>query len=54
MQLENFYNGLDLNTRLMINVLTNRALLSKSHNEAYDNLGRIAKNNYQRHLPDNP
>lgn len=31
----------------MVDALENRALLSKSYNEAYDILERIANNNYQ-------
>ncbi|KAH9770116.1 hypothetical protein KPL71_012262 [Citrus sinensis] len=46
-QLETFYNGLNLSTRLMVNALANGALLSKSYTEAYEILERIANNNYQ-------
>ena len=46
-QLETIYNGLNLSTRLMVDVLVKRALLSKSYNEAYEILERIANNNYQ-------
>ncbi|KAH9680322.1 hypothetical protein KPL71_026505 [Citrus sinensis] len=45
-QLETFYNGLNPSTRLMVDALANGALLSKSYNEAYEILERIA-NNYQ-------
>ena len=46
-QLETFYNGLNLSTRLMVDASANGALLSKSYNEAYEILERIANNNYQ-------
>ena len=45
--MESFYNGLNPNTRLMVDASTNRALLLKSYNEAYKILKRIANNNYQ-------
>ena len=45
-QLETFYNGLNPSTRLMVDALTNGALLSKSYNKAYEILERIANNNY--------
>ena len=47
MQLETFYNGLNPTTRLMVYASANRALLSKSYNEAYEILERIANNTYQ-------
>ena len=46
-QLETFYNGLNPCTRLMVDASGNEALLSKSYNEAYAILKRIAKKNYQ-------
>ncbi|XP_052299243.1 uncharacterized protein LOC127902982 [Citrus sinensis] len=46
-QLETFYNGLNPSTRLMVDTSANGALLSKSYNEAYEILERIANNNYQ-------
>ena len=46
-QLETFYNGLNPSTRLMVDALANRALLSKSYNETYEILVKIANNNYQ-------
>ena len=46
-QLETFYNGLNSSTRFMVDVSANRALLSKSYNEAYEILEKIANNNYQ-------
>ncbi|KAH9801229.1 hypothetical protein KPL71_000949 [Citrus sinensis] len=46
-QLETFYNGLNPSTRLMVDASANGALLSKSYNEAYEILERIANNNYQ-------
>ena len=39
--------GLNPSTKLMVNASANRALLSKSYNEAYEILERIANNNYQ-------
>lgn len=45
-QLEIFYNGLNSITRLMEDASVNGALLSKSYNEAYEILERIANNNY--------
>ncbi|KAH9716568.1 hypothetical protein KPL71_021504 [Citrus sinensis] len=47
LELETFYNGLNLSTRLMVDALANGALLSKSYTEAYEILERIANNNYQ-------
>ncbi|KAH9801445.1 hypothetical protein KPL71_001039 [Citrus sinensis] len=46
-QLETFYNGLNLSTRLMVDASANGALLSKSYTEAYEILERIDNNNYQ-------
>ncbi|XP_015382752.1 uncharacterized protein LOC107175648 [Citrus sinensis] len=46
-QLETFYNRLNLSTRLMVDASDCGALLSKSYTEAYEILERIAKNNYQ-------
>ncbi|KAH9697048.1 hypothetical protein KPL71_023441 [Citrus sinensis] len=46
-QLETFYNGLNLSTRLMVDASANGALLSKSYTEAYEILERITNNNYQ-------
>ena len=46
-QLETFYNGLNPSTRLMVDASANEALLSKSYNEAYEILERIANNSYQ-------
>ncbi|KAA3457308.1 Retrovirus-related Pol polyprotein from transposon opus [Gossypium australe] len=46
-QLERFYNGLNPHTRLVVDTSTNGALLSKSGNEAYEIIERIASNNYQ-------
>ena len=45
-QMETVYNGLNPSTRLMVDALTNGALLSKSYNKAYEILERIANNNY--------
>ncbi|KAH9716153.1 hypothetical protein KPL71_021359 [Citrus sinensis] len=46
-QLETFYNGLNLSTRSMVDASANKALLSKSYTEAYKILERIANNNSQ-------
>ncbi|KAA3487293.1 Retrotransposon gag protein [Gossypium australe] len=46
-QLEMFYNGLNAQTRLVVDASANGALLSKSYNEAYEIIERIANNNYQ-------
>ena len=46
-QLETFYNGLNPNTRLMVDASANGALLSKSYNEAYKIFKKITNNNYQ-------
>ncbi|KAH9680288.1 hypothetical protein KPL71_026499 [Citrus sinensis] len=46
-QLETFYNGLNLSTMLMVDASVNGALLSKSYTEAHEILERIANNNYQ-------
>ncbi|KAH9802442.1 hypothetical protein KPL71_001386 [Citrus sinensis] len=53
-QLENFYNGLNPSTRLMVDASANGALLSKSYTEAYEILERIANNNYQWPLTRQP
>ena len=45
-QLETFYNGLNPSTGLLVDILANGALLSKSYNEAYEILAIIANNNY--------
>ncbi|KAK9222129.1 hypothetical protein WN944_010561 [Citrus x changshan-huyou] len=47
LEMETFYNGLNPSTRLIVDVSTNGALLSKSYNEAYGILERIENNNYQ-------
>ncbi|KAG8475506.1 hypothetical protein CXB51_032293 [Gossypium anomalum] len=46
-QLETFYNGLNAHTRLMVDATANGVILSKSYNEAYEIIERIASNNYQ-------
>ncbi|XP_017622178.1 uncharacterized protein LOC108466362 [Gossypium arboreum] len=46
-QLETFYSGLKAHTRLVVDTFANGALLSKSYNEAYEIIERIASNNYQ-------
>ncbi|KAH9679445.1 hypothetical protein KPL71_026137 [Citrus sinensis] len=47
LELGTFYNALNPSTRLMVDASVNGALLSKSYNEAYEILERIANNNYQ-------
>ena len=46
-QMETFYNGLNAATHMVLDASANGAILSKSYNEAYDILERIATNNYQ-------
>ncbi|XP_062085843.1 uncharacterized protein LOC133791950 [Humulus lupulus] len=46
-QLETFYNGLNAATRMVLDASANGAILSKSYNEAFEILERIASNNYQ-------
>ncbi|KAA3487120.1 Retrotransposon gag protein [Gossypium australe] len=46
-QLETFYDGLKAHTRMVVDASMNGALLSKSYNEAYEIIKRIASNNYQ-------
>ena len=46
-QFETFYNGLKAHTRMVLDAFANGALLSKSYNEAYEIIERIASNNYQ-------
>ncbi|XP_030478162.1 uncharacterized protein LOC115695219 [Cannabis sativa] len=46
-QLETFYNGLNAASRMVLNASANGAILSKSYNEAFEILERIASNNYQ-------
>ncbi|KAA3466224.1 Pol polyprotein [Gossypium australe] len=46
-EMEMFYNGLNAHTRMVVDVSTNRTLLDKSYNEAYEILERIANNDYQ-------
>ncbi|XP_024022975.1 uncharacterized protein LOC112092050 [Morus notabilis] len=45
--MEIFYNGLNAQTRMVVNSSANGALLDKSYNEAYAILERIANNDYQ-------
>ncbi|KAA3484177.1 Retrovirus-related Pol polyprotein from transposon opus [Gossypium australe] len=42
-----FYNGLNAHTRLVVDASVNGPLLSKSYNEAYEIIEKIASNNYQ-------
>ncbi|XP_060973937.1 uncharacterized protein LOC133039131 [Cannabis sativa] len=46
-QLEIFYNGLNAASRMVLDASANGAILSKSYNEAFEILERIASNNYQ-------
>ena len=46
-QMETFYNGLDGQTRTIVDASANGAILTKSYNEAYEILERMAQNNYQ-------
>ncbi|XP_062088447.1 uncharacterized protein LOC133795008 [Humulus lupulus] len=46
-QMETFYNGLNAASRMVLDASTNKAILSKSYNEAFKILERIASNNYQ-------
>ena len=46
-QMETFYNGLNAQTRSMVDASANGALLMKSYNEAYEILERMSNNNYQ-------
>ena len=47
MQMETFYNGLNASNRTLVDASANGALLSKSYNEAYAILERMATNNSQ-------
>ncbi|KAL5578388.1 hypothetical protein UlMin_020087 [Ulmus minor] len=46
-QMETFYNGLNAQTRTIVDAASNGALMSKTYNEAYALLERMANNNYQ-------
>ncbi|KAJ4706582.1 DNA-directed DNA polymerase [Melia azedarach] len=46
-QIETFYNGLNVHTRMVVDASSNGAILAKSYNEAYEILERISNNNYQ-------
>ncbi|EXC05288.1 hypothetical protein L484_012321 [Morus notabilis] len=46
-QMETFYNGLNEQTRVMVDAAANGALLAKSYNEGYEILERMATNHYQ-------
>ncbi|KAM6558679.1 hypothetical protein CsatA_027919 [Cannabis sativa] len=46
-QLETFYNGLNAASRMVLDASANGAILSKSYNEAFEILERIASTNYQ-------
>ena len=45
--METFYNGLNIATKQVVDSSANGAILSKTFNEAYEILERIASNNYQ-------
>ncbi|XP_062076849.1 uncharacterized protein LOC133781782 [Humulus lupulus] len=45
--METFYNGLNAASRMVLDASANGAILSKSYNEAFEILERIASNNYQ-------
>ena len=45
--METFYNGLNAQTRTIVDAASNGALMSKTYNEAYALLERMASNNYQ-------
>ena len=45
--METFYNGLNGQTRTIVDALANGAILAKTYNEAYEILERMAHNNYQ-------
>ena len=44
-QMETFYNGLNIATKQVVDASANGAILSKTYNEAYEILERIASNN---------
>ena len=46
-QMETFYNGLSIATKQVVDASANGAILSKTYNEAYEILERIASNNCQ-------
>ncbi|XP_062086155.1 uncharacterized protein LOC133792262 [Humulus lupulus] len=46
-QMETFYNGLKPASRMVLDASANGAILSKTYNEAFEILERIASNNYQ-------
>ena len=46
-QRETLYNGLNIATKQVVYVSANGAILSKTYNEAYEILERIASNNFQ-------
>ncbi|XP_016731126.1 uncharacterized protein [Gossypium hirsutum] len=46
-QMETFYIGLNIHTRMMVDASANGALFSKSYKNAYKIIERIASNNYQ-------
>ncbi|XP_062102203.1 uncharacterized protein LOC133825656 [Humulus lupulus] len=45
--METFYNGLNAASRMVLDASANGAILSKTYNEAFEILERIASNNYQ-------
>ncbi|XP_024020121.1 uncharacterized protein LOC112091245 [Morus notabilis] len=46
-QMETFYNGLNGQTRTIVDASANGVILAKTYNEAYEILERMANNNYQ-------
>ena len=46
-QMETFYNGLNIATKQVVDASANESILSKTYNEAYEILERIASNNCQ-------
>ncbi|XP_024025307.1 uncharacterized protein LOC112092710 [Morus notabilis] len=46
-QMETFYNGLNGQTRTIVDAAAGGAILAKSYNDAYEILERMANNNYQ-------
>jgi len=43
--METFYNGLNIATKQVVDASANGAILSKTYNEAYEILERIASSN---------
>ena len=47
LQVQTFYNGLGATNRSMVNAAAGGALMSKTHEAAYELLEELASNNYQ-------